>query len=83
MRLRLLTYKIYILPILQIGNVTHYDQILSHNPGVDKNIEDKKDQLMPVYKNAVDTRILREDEMYEKYQQYNITFHKDNGSITT
>ena len=38
-------YKIYILTILQNGNVTHYDQILSHNPGVDKNIEDKKGQL--------------------------------------
>ena len=36
--------------ILQDGNVTHYDQILSHNPRVDQTIEDKKDQLMAVYK---------------------------------
>ena len=50
MRLCLLKYKIYILTILQNGNVKCYDQILSHNPRVDQTIEDKKDQLMAVYK---------------------------------
>ena len=39
---------------------------------------------MAMYKNAVDTRMLREreDERYERYQHYNITFHEDDSSIT-
>jgi hypothetical protein len=70
--------------VLRDGNVTQHDQVLSKILRVDPTMENKKEQLYAMYKNAVDTQTLREkeDERYERYQHNHVTFNLDDSFVT-